>query len=213
MVRYPLTYMRKTANLPYYTNETINEIENVVEQNTISEEKNEKVQNNKEITVIEYYSDKISKEVSEGTNTYAEIQIIEKYGAEDERVYINMEFLGLDLSKIPSKDFSDWKTYIIPILYVITTFISMKITTTMQKKNVKEKRAVSADGESKEEETDVMAQTNRNMTYMMPIIAVSISLIAPLGLALYWLTNNILMIVERLILNKIIDDKEEEANA
>lgn len=58
-----------------------------------------------------------------------------------------------------------------------------------------------------------MAQTNRNMTYMMPIIAVSVSLIAPLGLALYWLTNNVLMIVERLALNTIMKDKEEEENA
>ena len=66
------------------------------------------------------------------------------------------------------------------------------------------------------EELDIMAQTNRNMTLMMPIIAVSISLVAPLGLALYWLTNNILMIIERLLLNKFIkedDEKEEIENA
>lgn len=161
--------------------------------------------------VIEDYTTEIN-ENSETRDAYPEISIIREKGSEDERVYINMEFLGLDLSSIPSKDFSDWRTYVIPVLYVITTFVSMKLTTSMQKKKEKEKKAISEDGENKEEEVDMMAQTSKNMTYMMPIIAVSISLIAPLGLALYWLTNNILMIAERLILNKVIVDKEEEAN-
>ena len=161
--------------------------------------------------LIEQYTTEIS-ENAEKRDAYPEISIIREKGSEDERVYINMEFLGLDLSSIPSKDFSDWKTYVIPVLYVITTFASMKLTTSMQKKKEKEKKLITDGGEAKEKEVDVMAQTSKNMTYMMPIIAVSISLIAPLGLALYWLTNNILMIAERLILNKVIVDKEEEAN-
>ena len=160
--------------------------------------------------VIQDYTTEIT-ENTESKDAYPEISIIREKGSEDERVYINMKFLGLDLSSIPSKDFSDWKTYVIPVLYVITTFVSMKITTSMQKN--KEKKSTLEDEEKKEDEVDVMAQTSKNMTYMMPIIAVSISLIAPLGLALYWLTNNILMIVERLVLNKIIADEEDKENA
>ena len=117
------------------------------------------------------------------------------------------------MSSIPSRDFVDWRTYVIPVLYVVSTFISMKITSTMQKKQTKKKQ----DGEELENkpdeennELDVMNQASKNMTYMMPILAVSISLVAPLGLALYWLTNNILMIIERLSLNFIIKDEEEE---
>lgn len=155
--------------------------------------------------IIENYTQEISEQ-GETKDAYPEISIIREKSAEDEAVNINMEFFGLDLSSIPSKDFSEWKTYVIPVLYVITTFISMKITTSMQKTKKKE------DGEE-EDMSDVMAQTNKNMTYMMPIIAVSVSLIAPLGLALYWLTNNVLMICERLIINKVFDKKEEEANA
>ena len=158
--------------------------------------------------VITDYTTQMREET--GVNdAYPEISIIREKSAEDDRVYINMEFLGLDLSSIPSKDFTDWKTYVIPVLYVISSFVSMKITTTMQKKDKKEEdKSV----EKEEEEIDVMAQTNRNMTYMMPIIAISISLVAPLGLALYWLINNILMIVERLVLNRIFRDKEELVN-
>ena len=54
---------------------------------------------------------------------------------------------------------------------------------------------------------------NKSMTYMMPIMSVSIAVIAPLGLALYWLVSNVLMIVERLIIQKIMNSKEENENA
>lgn len=162
--------------------------------------------------IIEDYTTELN-ESSETRDAYPEISIIREKSAEDERVYINMEFLGLDLSSIPSKDFTDWKTYVIPVLYVITTFVSMKITTSMQNIKKKKEEISEENVEEKKEEVDVMAQTNRNMTFMMPIIAISISLVAPLGLALYWLTNNILMIVERLVLNKIFNKKEDEANA
>ena len=51
-----------------------------------------------------------------------------------------------------------------------------------------------------------MAQTNKMMSWMMPLMSVSVSLVAPLGLALYWFVSNILMILERIVLNKLIKD-------
>ena len=54
------------------------------------------------------------------------------------------------------------------------------------------------------------AQMNKSMSWFMPVMSVTIAIIAPLGLALYWLVNNILMIVERLILNKVIKSEEEQ---
>lgn len=57
-----------------------------------------------------------------------------------------------------------------------------------------------------------MEQMNKSMSYMMPIMSISIAVIAPLGLALYWFVSNILMIIERLIINKIMGSKEEEEN-
>ena len=52
-------------------------------------------------------------------------------------------------------------------------------------------------------------QTTKTMTWLMPIMAISIAFVAPLGLALYWLINNILMIVERLVLDKVLKAEEE----
>ena len=158
--------------------------------------------------IIEQYKTEI--EENESTNTaYPEISIIKHKGNQDEKVYINMDFLGLDLSEVPLQDISDIKAFIIPALYVITTFFSIKLNSSMNNKKKKENDKLITDGQEKEEELpNPMEQANKNMMYIMPIMSISIALVAPLGLALYWLINNILMIIERLALSKII--KEEE---
>ena len=121
-----------------------------------------------------------------------------------------MNFLGLDLSKIPQQNMTDYTVYIIPVLYILSSFISIKMTTAMQekqKKEIKESKIDGTTGKELEEQTnemDAVMQTNKMMSWMMPIMSISIAFVAPLGLALYWLISNILMIIERLILNKVI---------
>lgn len=185
MVRFPLTYMKK-----------------------IDTEK------------VNTYVQQIKNDGKEVNQAYSEIDIIreldylkEKFPEDEDlnKININMNFVGLDLSKVPQQNLGDWTVYIIPILYIISTFISMRITTSMQTKK-KENNDIIDITENKEEEKqgnemeDAMAQSNKMMSWMMPIMSVSISLMAPLGLALYWLVNNVLMIGERLILDKIIKD-------
>jgi YidC/Oxa1 family membrane protein insertase len=148
-------------------------------------------------SLIEQYTNEIKQEENTN-NAYTEIAIIKEKGQEDERVYINMEFIGLDLSNVPSQNSSDWRVYIIPALYVFTSFVSIRITTNNQTKK--------KSGNEENDEMDAVLQANKSMSYVMPIISLSIAVIAPLGLALYWLVNNILMIGERLILNKFIKD-------
>ena len=89
----------------------------------------------------------------------------------------------------------------------------MRITTKMGQNNKENKKKEitieNNENEKKEEVPDMTAQMNKSMSLFMPIMSVTISLVAPLGLALYWLVNNILMIIERVVLNKILDSKEE----
>ena len=102
--------------------------------------------------------------------------------------------------------------YIIPVLYVITSIVSIKITTATQNKK-KSKELVVNEGENKEENPDPMdqmQQMNKSMMYMTPVMSVMIACIAPLGLALYWLISNVLMIIERLVINKVMESKEEK---
>ena len=114
---------------------------------------------------------------------------------------INMNFLGLNLAQIPTRS-GDWKAFIIPVLYVLVSVISLRITNPTPKKK---------DGEEKnsEDEFDPMVQMNKNMNLMFPVMYLAVALIAPLGLALYWLMNSLLMIIERLALNKMLKDEEE----
>lgn len=163
---------------------------------------------------LDTYKTQIQEEGKTLNTAYPEIDIIREKGNENEDVKINMEFLGLDLSQIPNQNMQDYRVYIIPVLYIISSVISMKITTSMQKQNIKKKEDVIdiTEGEEKKEEkneVDMTMQTNKTMSWLIPIMAISIAFIAPLGLALYWLINNILMIVERLLLNKFLKSEEE----
>ena len=150
--------------------------------------------------IIENYRNEISAENDGKISNYYEIGIIQKKAAQDENIKVNMDFLGLDLSKVPSQNMTDIKVYIIPILYVISSIFSIKMTT--GKTNKKEQNGSS--------QPDMTQQMNKSMSYMMPIMAVSIAFVAPLGLALYWLISNILMILERIVINKYVDSKEEK---
>ena len=154
--------------------------------------------------VIEEY-----KQNLEVTTNYPEVEIIREFGSENEEVYLNMEFLGLDLSSVPTTNATDFRSFIIPILYVASSIVSMKLTMNMQKKGKDKKENKEKQGDSPE---DIMQSTSKSMSYMMPVMAFSISLVAPLGLALYWLMSNVLMIVERVVLNiiKSRKDKKEE---
>ena len=168
---------------------------------------------------------------TEGALRYPEIAIIKAMSDKDENIRINMDFFGLDLSDIPTQNYKDLKVYIIPLLYVFTSFISIRLTTNLNKKkqeeknnkeelikenidktkeNNEEKLPVKVEEKQEDKETDTMEEMQRQMNFMMPVMAVSIALIAPLGLALYWLVSNLLMIIERLIINKFFKDEEEE---
>ena len=81
----------------------------------------------------------------------------------------------------------------------------------------KEKQKVITDGkevEIKEEpsELEAMEAMNKNMSYMLPLMSVFIAFIAPLGLALYWFVSNVLMIIEKIIIDAVMRHKEEKQN-
>ena len=168
-----------------------------------------------DVNVINDYKTQLQQE---GNNqTYAEIAIINRFGAEDERVRLNMEFLGLDLSKVPSSNLNDWTVYIIPLLYVISSVGSIKLTNNMNNKKKDKKKAITDGTEvlpaEEPNELEAMEAMNKNMMYMLPIMSVFIAFIAPLGLALYWFISNVLMIIERLIIDAVMRHKEEKENA
>ena len=206
LVSQPLTYMPRMNK---------EEQAQLVEKYTAEMTESGYGQNNnyKQIALLDYvetrYQDLNNQLAQENVENREEL---EAQREEYNKLRLNMEFLGLDLSKVPTQSLNDWKVYIIPGLYVITSVISIKITTMTQNKK-KKKDIIVQNAEGKEEEPDPMEQMqamNKSMMYMMPIMAVMIAVIAPLGLALYWLISNVLMIIERLIINKIMEVKESK---
>lgn len=187
LVRSPLTYMKKVEP------EIIEKYTNEMKDDAQEENKNSGYP---EISVIREASKKLKEE-----------NLPEEEKKEYEKLYVNMESLGLDLSSVPKNEMSNPKVFIIPALYVISSFISIKITSSINEKK-KEK-----DKQKEKSEMDEVENANKMMTWFMPFMSVSIAIVAPLGLALYWLVNNVLMIIERLILNNFFDPKEEEGEA
>ena len=161
--------------------------------------------------IIENYKNEIIQE-NEGKkiSNYYEIEIIDKKSAQDDSIRINMNFLGLDLSKVPSQNMNDYKVYIIPALYIVSSVVSMRLMTNKKKT----KRKALGDGTDKTSgEQDMTEQMTKSMSMITPIMAVSIAFIAPLGLALYWFVSNLLMIIERIAITKYVDSKEDKKDA
>ena len=196
LVRQPLTYMEKMNQ------DVISKMEQIVTEN----DSNSKTAY-QEIAVIQYArSMKSGNSVDE-----SKVSEIKDY---IEQASLNMDFLGIDLTQVPTKNPKDFKVLIIPILYVISSFISIRLSMSSTTKKKKEEKKLITDGsEEQEEKYNPSEDVNKTMGWMMPIMSVTIAIIAPLGLALYWLMNNILMIIERLVINKFLNKEEAKENA
>lgn len=153
---------------------------------------------------------------------------------EDEKVKMNLNFLGIDLSKTPRDTVSNvkeafskdgLKVLMIPIGYILLSFINVGI---MQKrleeqtKEVREevntgntikskyKSELSEDSEklNQEDMQDIMMSSNKTMRYIMPVMIFSITMITPIAIALYWLLSTAFDMIK----NKVVDDVIEKEN-
>lgn len=203
LVRSPLTYMKKVD-----TNLT-DKYTRIIRENDLSTNSAyPEIEIIRELDNIKKLKNNVSEE---NTEEQDKINLSEINDEELNSLYINMDFLGLNLAQVPTRS-SDWKAYIIPILYVIVSIISLRVVNKTNKTTKKEKAEENSDEKAlvkPEDDFDPMEQMNKNMNMMFPVMYLAVALIAPLGLALYWLMNSLLMIVEKLVLNKLLKDEEE----
>ena len=130
-------------------------------------------------------------------------------GAEDAWA-INFDFFGLDLSDVPSKAINalnsllngqavEWGVLLllsIPVLAVLTSWLSMKITQMQQPKG--------QDGQAPANDM------SKSMNLMMPLMTGFFTFTLPSGMGVYWIVSNIAQIAQQIILNRILDNKEDE---
>lgn len=120
---------------------------------------------------------------------------------------LNFNFLGLDLSNTPSAafnyimrlDFSNWSVIAllaIPILAVLASYISMKVTQAQSGQN--------------QNDSGQAAQMSKSMNLMMPIMTLFFTITLPAGLGLYWIISSVTQVVQQLALNYYFDKKGEE---
>lgn len=121
---------------------------------------------------------------------------------------INFNFLGLDLSNVPSEafgyimrlDFSDWSKILlllIPILAVVSSLLTNKITMLQT-------------GQNKTNDNSQASQMQKSMLWMMPLMSGFFTLTLPSGLGIYWIISSVMQIVQQLVLNYYFDKKGEE---
>ncbi|MCI8520835.1 MAG: YidC/Oxa1 family membrane protein insertase [Clostridia bacterium] len=120
---------------------------------------------------------------------------------------LNFNFLGLDLSNTPSAafnyimrlDFSNWSVIAllaIPVLAVLASYISMKVTQAQSGQN--------------QNDSGQAAQMSKSMNLMMPIMTLFFTITLPAGLGLYWIISSVTQVVQQLALNYYFDKKGEE---
>ena len=109
----------------------------------------------------------------------------------------NFGFFGLnpDLSGSPSINPLNW-LIVIPILTFLAYFFSMKLT-----------RKFSYQPPVAEGQPDAAASM-KVMDWMMPLFSVYIAFLVPAGLAVYWIYNSILGVVQQMLLKKMYPSPE-----
>lgn len=153
---------------------------------------------------------------------------------DNEKVNMNLDFLGIDLSKTPRDTVSNMKdafskngikVLIIPIGYIILSFINVGIMQKRLEEQTKEakeevntdntmkskyKSDLSEDSEklNQEDMQDIMMSSNKTMRYIMPVMIFSITMITPIAIALYWLLSTAFDMIK----NKVVDDVIEKEN-
>ncbi|MFO7612759.1 MAG: YidC/Oxa1 family membrane protein insertase [Clostridia bacterium] len=121
---------------------------------------------------------------------------------------INLNFLGLDLGKVPSINPSvifgpEIGTYLplllIPIVGVILTVISQKLMTP----------PVAKVDDKKKDEKNPMGGMNNMMKYMIPGMTLYFSFVLPASMGLYWSCTYAFQIAQQLVINKRKKEKAE----
>lgn len=118
---------------------------------------------------------------------------------------VNLNFYGLNLGKAPSEgfsalmkgDFSDIALIaliIIPILAMVTTWLSSWQTQRM----------------NKTPQSEQTAQMNKSMNVMMPLMTGFFAITLPGGLGIYWIVSNIFQIGQQYFVNLYLESKEDD---
>lgn len=125
-------------------------------------------------------------------------------GAGDSLFVLNFQFLGIDLSRIPTLTF--WKNglswgsvglFLLPLVSVAVSTLNMKVSQVTNKIN--------------NQSSAQMDSTNKMMMWMMPILSLWIGFTIPAGLSVYWIAQYFVSMIQEVICGKMLKKDYEAA--
>ena len=118
---------------------------------------------------------------------------------------LNFNFLGIDLSKIPTWKF--WAggitpgsvgLFLLPIISVGVSFLSMKVSMSTSRMNNQAQNAQ-------------LDSTNKMLLWMMPVMSLWIGFTVPAGLSVYWIAQYFVTMIQEYICGKMLKKDYEAA--
>ena len=145
---------------------------------------------------------KKAEETDYMSGRYYEIEILDRMNI------IDMDFLGINLCDITIYNKTNWVLWIIPVLSCLCTFITTKL---MPKPN--QPTASNAKPEDKSmvpSAEDMPMPDMRVMNAMMPIMTGYVAAIVPQGVGLYWVTSNLIGVIQQVVLKKKLPNTKKD---
>lgn len=114
-------------------------------------------------------------------------------------------FLGFNVVDSPSVLMSTkWWAILIPIVAGASTYIFTKLTMASNS----QMQAAAADGQANPGESMM-----KTMNIVMPIMTGAFAYTMPIGLALYWIAGNVIMLVQQKLVNKMLEKQDAKIEA
>lgn len=145
---------------------------------------------------------KKAEETDYMSGRYYEIEILDRMNI------IDMDFLGINLCDITIYNKTNWVLWIMPVLSCLCTFITTKL---MPKPN--QPMANNAKPEDKSmvpSAGDMPMPDMRVMNAMMPIMTGYVAAIVPQGVGLYWVTSNLIGVIQQVVLKKKLPNTKKD---
>lgn len=121
----------------------------------------------------------------------------------------NMDFLGINLGDIANENRDNYVLYILPVLCMLMTFASVKLSSSdMKKQQEKSLKPNDTDKDLTVPNEEIPMPNMAVMNMMMPIMTGYIAFIAPQGLGLYWTVNSLLQLIQMACLRTLKKKKD-----
>ncbi len=113
---------------------------------------------------------------------------------------LDLNFLGINLSKVLSENLTDWTMWILPVAALVLTILSTMMSQNNATKNQTEKQ-------KNDPQAQQAAAMSKSMFIMMPLMTAWITYSWPLGCALYWAISTITQMAQQFVVNEFVVKK------